>query len=54
MTAIAPETGRATRPFHVDVPDEALTGMLTALTAFLAPYRQRLHLPSLGGPRRPQ
>jgi pimeloyl-ACP methyl ester carboxylesterase len=40
MTAVAQETGRAIRPFHVDIPDEALTDMRRRIAATKWPERE--------------
>jgi pimeloyl-ACP methyl ester carboxylesterase len=40
MTAVAQETGRAIRPFRVDVPDEALTEMRRRIDATVWPERE--------------
>jgi hypothetical protein len=40
MTARAQETGRAIRPFHVDVSDEALTEMRRRIDATVWPERE--------------
>jgi pimeloyl-ACP methyl ester carboxylesterase len=40
MTAVEQETGRAIRPFHVDIPDEALTDMRQRIAATKWPDRE--------------
>jgi pimeloyl-ACP methyl ester carboxylesterase len=40
MTAVEQETGRAIRPFHVDIPDEALTDMRQRIAATKWPERE--------------
>jgi pimeloyl-ACP methyl ester carboxylesterase len=40
MTAVEQETGRAIRPFHVDIPDEALTDMRRRIAATNWPERE--------------
>jgi pimeloyl-ACP methyl ester carboxylesterase len=40
MTAVAQETGRAIRPFHVDIPDDALTDMRRRIAATKWPERE--------------
>ena len=40
MTAVAQETGKAIRPFHVDVPDEALADMRRRIDATRWPTRE--------------
>jgi pimeloyl-ACP methyl ester carboxylesterase len=40
MTAVAQETGRAIRPFHVDIPDDALTDMRRRVAATKWPERE--------------
>ena len=50
MTAVAQETGRAIRPFHVDVPDEALTEMRRRIAATVWPERETVPDSSQGVP----
>src|SRR4051794_10236269 len=40
MTTVAQDTGKAIRPFHVDVPDEALTDMRRRIPATVWPERE--------------
>src|SRR5215212_6331375 len=40
MTAVAQEAGRAIRPFHVDVPDEALLDLRRRIEATVWPERE--------------
>src|SRR3954469_16475095 len=40
MTTVAQETSSAIRPFHVDVPDEALTEMRRRIAATVWPERE--------------
>ena len=40
MTAVAQETGKAIRPFTVDVPDEALADMRRRIAAARWPTRE--------------
>jgi pimeloyl-ACP methyl ester carboxylesterase len=48
MTAVAQETGRVIRPFHVDVPDEALTEMRRRIAATVWPERETVPNSSQG------
>jgi pimeloyl-ACP methyl ester carboxylesterase len=50
MTAVAQETGRAIRPFHVDVPDEALTDLRRRIAATVWPERETVGDTSQGVP----
>src|SRR4051812_32528078 len=50
MTAVAQETGRAIRPFHVDVPDEALAEMRRRIAATVWPERETVPDSSQGVP----
>src|SRR5919107_5054025 len=50
MTTVAPETSRAIRPFHVDVPDEALTEMRRRIAATVWPDRETVPDSSQGVP----
>ncbi|MFL6773723.1 MAG: epoxide hydrolase family protein [Sphingomicrobium sp.] len=50
MTAVAQETGRAIRPFRVDVPDEALIDMRRRIAATVWPERETVPDSSQGVP----
>ena len=50
MTAVAQDTGRAVRPFHVDVPDAALTEMRRRIDATIWPERETVRDSSQGVP----
>src|SRR4051794_18167255 len=50
MTAVAQDTGRAVRPFHVDVPDEALTELRRRIDATVWPERETVRDSSQGVP----
>jgi len=50
MTAVAQGTGRAIRPFHVDVPDEALAEMRRRIAATVWPERETVPDSSQGVP----
>jgi pimeloyl-ACP methyl ester carboxylesterase len=50
MTAVAQETGRAIRPFHVDVPEEALAEMRRRIAATVWPERETVPDSSQGVP----
>lgn len=50
MTAVAEETGRAIRPFRVDVPDEALTELRRRIAATVWPDRETVPDSSQGVP----
>jgi pimeloyl-ACP methyl ester carboxylesterase len=50
MTTVAQETGRAIRPFRVDVPDEALTEMRRRIDATIWPERETVPDSSQGVP----
>ena len=50
MTTVAQETGKAIRPFRVDVPDEALTEMRRRITATVWPDRETVPDSSQGVP----
>jgi pimeloyl-ACP methyl ester carboxylesterase len=50
MTAVAQETGQAIRPFHVDVPEEALAEMRRRIAATVWPDRETVADSSQGVP----
>ncbi len=50
MTAVAERTGKAIRPFHVDVPDEALAAMRRRIDATVWPERETVPDSSQGVP----
>jgi hypothetical protein len=50
MTAVAQDTARAIRPFHVDVPDEALAEMRRRIAATVWPERETVPDSSQGVP----
>jgi pimeloyl-ACP methyl ester carboxylesterase len=50
MTTVAQETGRAIRPFHMDVPDEALNEMRRRIAATVWPERETVPDTSQGVP----
>src|SRR5688572_9618229 len=50
MTAVARDTARAIRPFHVDVPDEALTEMRRRIAATVWPEQETVPDSSQGVP----
>jgi hypothetical protein len=50
MTAVARDTARAIRPFHVDVPDEALAEMRRRIAATVWPERETVPDSSQGVP----
>jgi pimeloyl-ACP methyl ester carboxylesterase len=50
MTTVVQETGRAIRPFHVNVPDEALTEMRRRINATVWPERETVRDSSQGVP----
>jgi pimeloyl-ACP methyl ester carboxylesterase len=50
MTAVAEDTARAIRPFHVDVPDEALAEMRRRIAATVWPERETVPDTSQGVP----
>jgi pimeloyl-ACP methyl ester carboxylesterase len=50
MTTVARETSRAIRPFHVDVPDEALVEMRRRISATVWPERETVADSSQGVP----